>query len=76
VDGDYRRDQAEAYPWNDSDDPGLPAGVPDDRADVRALAGPLADEIRQSLGIGTLHQDGGLADRPDVRGLAEGLGLR
>jgi hypothetical protein len=52
-------------------------------SDVRPLADPrtreTAEQIKASLGIGVPRQryrPGGLAERPDVSGLAEGLGLK
>jgi hypothetical protein len=68
--------------WDGFDGPEQPSTVPDvPGAGVRPLAGPgtqdAADEIKASLGIGVPRrrfQPGGL--RPDVSGLAEGLGLK
>jgi len=70
--------------WDGFPDHGQPASQPDlPDADVRALAGPETQEaverVRHELGIGvprTRFRPGGLADRPDVSGLAEGLGLK
>jgi hypothetical protein len=74
LDGDYRKDPAEVYPvWDGFDGAEVPADAPPG-AEVRALAGPVADQIKESLGVGVPRIR--YKDRPDISGLAEGLGLR